>query len=135
VGCVNPDGTVLNEAGEIIGGVSRSGIAVGYDGEYIGRVNPNGIVLSAALLPVGCVGTYGDVFNRDGGYMGKVLDNRYAYDLNGGFLNMFGENGKVSVTGQPDAKLFANNVVANDANEIIGVALNEKTMIVDAEGN
>ena len=124
----------MNETGEIVGGVSRSGIAVTYDGEYLGKVGANGIVQSAALLPVGCVGTYGDVFNKDGGYMGKVLENRYAYDLSGNFLNVVGENGKVSIPGGGEAKLYANNLVADDANRIIGVALDEKSIVVDPSG-
>ena len=69
-----------------------------------------------------------------GGYMGKVLENRYAYDLSGNFINVVGENGKVSVPGGGEAKLFANNLVANDSNQIIGVALKEKEIVVDSSG-
>ena len=49
-------------------------------------------------------------------------------------MNVVGPNGKVAISGQPDARLYANNLVANNRNEIIGVLMDEKTTLLTPEG-
>lgn len=124
----------MDEKGEIVGGVSRSGIALSYDGNFLGTVNSNGLVFSPQGEAVGCVGTYGDVFDKKGGYVGRVLENTYAYDLEGNFLNMVNESGRVSIKGQSAGKLLAHNVLVDENNKIIGVAMPEKTAVLNPSG-
>lgn len=135
VGCVNPDGTVLNEKGDIVGRRQKDGIAVSYDGDFLGTVSDDGLIINAALLPVGCIGTYGDVFNRNGGYIGHIQDKSLAFDMQGNFLNTLNEKGKVSVAGKPDYKVLSNNVLADDNNNIVGILLSHKSVVGDADGS
>jgi hypothetical protein len=134
VGCVNPDGTVLNEKGDIIGGVSKSGIAVSYNGNLLGKISENGLVFSPQGQAVGCVGTYGDVFDKKGAYLGRILENTYAYDLDGNFLNMVNSSARVPIKGQSSGRLLAHNVIIDENSKVIGVAAKPKTTIIDKQG-
>ena len=47
VGCTNPDGTVLNEQGDIIGRVAEYKAIISTNGNIVGRLSPNGQVISS----------------------------------------------------------------------------------------
>ena len=134
VGCVNPDGSVLNEKGEFIGSVGRTGAAVDLNGKYLGEINMNNIVINEAKLPVGCVGLLGDVFNSKGVYIGRALGERYAYSSSGEYINRVDNKAKVRIYGKPSASLSANNLVLDENNKILGVAVPSQTTVVGSDG-
>ena len=134
VGCVNPDGSVLNEKGEFIGAVGRRGTAVDVNGKYLGEINTNNIVINEAKLPVGCVGLLGDVFNSKGAYIGKALGERYAYTLEGEYINQVDDKARVRIYGKPSAVLSANDLVLDENNRVLGVAVPAKTTIINSQG-
>ena len=68
--------------------MARNGVAVSYDGDYLGQVSSDGLIIALSGQPVGCVGTYGDVFSKNGSYIGRVLDKTYAYDLDGNLIEV-----------------------------------------------
>ena len=134
VGCVNPDGSVLDEKGNLVGSVMKSGAAVDFDGMYIGKVNENNLIVNDAKLPVGCVGIWGDVFNNQGAYIGHLVGDKYGFDLDGNYLNPVDDNAEVKIYGKPSARLTANNLLINAANQIVGVAIDSKSVVLDGTG-
>ena len=135
IGCVNPDGSVLNEKGEFIGAVGRKGAAVDLDGKYLGEINMNNIVVNLSKLPVGCVGILGDVFNSKGMYIGRAIGENYAYTFSGEYINRIDNMAKVRIFGKPSASLSANNLVLDEKNEILGVAIPSQTSVINSKGD
>lgn len=135
VGCVNPDGTVLDEKGNLIGGVLKEGFAVDYNGSFMGHISDDGLVVNNSNQPIGCVGIHGEVFNKKGGYAGKIKGRAYAFDLNGNLINVLNSDGTVLLSNNRPARLFADNLILNEKNEIVGTALEQHTSIAGSDGN
>ena len=66
--------------------------------------------------------------------MGKTSNAFYAFDLNGKYLNTFETDGSLQIKSHPDAKLFLHKYIADKNNKIIGVALPEKNIVMNSNG-
>lgn len=133
VGCVNPDGGVLNPDGKVIGKVFEMSYALYYSGEMMGLLTPEGSIKSGRGT-VGCANLQGEVLNKDGFVVGQVMDKSQAYDLNGKFINNLSTFGYDSTEVIPNTKILLNRLIVNPKKEIKGIVLPEKNIVVDSNG-
>lgn len=105
---------MLDEKGNLIGGVLKEGFAVDYNGSFMGHISDDGLVVNNSNQPIGCVGIHGEVFNKKGGYAGKIKGRAYAFDLNGNLINVLNSDGTVLLSNNRPARLFADNLILNE---------------------
>ncbi len=135
IGCINPDGKVLDlEDARVIGHTVTNKNVVSHNYTEIGRLDNRGILRDNKNNPVGCMNSNNEVFDKDRSYLGFVPDVKYAFDLKGNMLGVFDIAGNIKIKGVNRPHLFVNNLIADGDNNIIGFASPSINVITNSEG-
>ncbi|MBP5215784.1 MAG: DUF3659 domain-containing protein, partial [Alphaproteobacteria bacterium] len=136
IGCVNPDGTILDLEEPVIKGhlVEKQTVISSRNWKPIGRLESNGTLKNSAGDVIGCSNAYGDVYDSRHVYIGSVSKGKYAYGFDGKYLGGFDLQGNLKIKGVTGAYLTINNLIADKNGRIIGYMMPEVAVFTTSSG-
>lgn len=136
VGCLNPDGTVLDlEEPVIKGHLSYKGFVISASGwRPIGAIDKRGVLHDDKGNPIGCADSNGDVYDEDSAYIGKVSNAKYAYGFDGKILGEIDQTGSMILPDGKSVYVSINNLIMDRGNRVYGYAVPDINVFVDSSG-
>ena len=136
IGCINPDGTVLDlEKPRIKGHLARNGFVLSAETwRPIGILDESGLLRNEQGESIGCADSFGDVYDADSAYMGKISDTEYAYGFDGKNLGQIDQAGYITLPDGRVGYVSVNNLIMDRNNKIHGYAVPEVNVFADSSG-